>query len=59
MNHYNGTGDVICIRETRSRFYAENTWSFTRIGKVLDMSPSELLAALGDGDPTAVFSLNP
>lgn len=44
---YNGNNIVM--------FYGQNSWSYTRIGKVDDLTDWE--AALGSGDITAVFSL--
>ncbi len=51
-------GDVILYQGNQiTIYYDTNTWSFTRLGKVQDMSPEELRYALGTGDPTVVFSL--
>ena len=44
-------GDQITI------YYDTNTWSFTRLGKVQGMTTDALREALGQGDPTVVFSL--
>ena len=38
-------------------YYAPNTWTFTRLGKINDVTPSELRAALGEGDVTVTLSL--
>ena len=52
-------GDVILYQGNQiTIYYDTNTWSFTRLGTVQGMSPEEIRAALGDGDPTVVFSLN-
>ncbi len=51
-------GDVILYQGDQiTIYYGTNTWSFTRLGKVQGMTQSELKDALGDGDPTVVFSL--
>lgn len=39
-------------------YYAPNTWTFTRLGKVQDLSASELKKVLGKGDITATLTLN-
>ena len=50
-------GDVILYQGNQiTIYYGVNSWSFTRLGRVQDMSQSELIDALGD-DPTVVFSL--
>ena len=33
-------------------FYGENSWSYTRLGKIADKTPEELIALLGGGDVT-------
>ena len=44
---YNGNNIVM--------FYGSNSWSYTRIGKIDDLT--DWTAALGSGDITAVFTL--
>ena len=44
---YNGNNIVM--------FYGSNSWSYTRIGKIDDLS--DWTAALGSGDITAIFTL--
>jgi len=52
-------GDVILYQGNQiTIYYNTNSWSFTRLGKVQGMTPEEIRAALGDGDPTVVFSLD-
>lgn len=38
-------------------YYAPNTWNFTRLGKVVNLSETELKAVLGTGNITATLSL--
>ena len=52
-------GDVILYQGNQiTIYYAQNTWTFTRLGKVQGLTAAELQEALGDGDPTVTFSLN-
>ena len=52
-------GDVILYQGNQITIYYDvNTWSFTRLGRVQDLTADELRKALGDGDPTVVFSLS-
>ena len=44
-------GDQITI------YYDENTWSFTRLAKIEDVTKDDLLAVFGDGDVTVEFWL--
>jgi hypothetical protein len=39
-------------------FYASNTWSYTRLGKINDVTQDELKDILGRGDVTVTLSLN-
>lgn len=39
-------------------YYAPNTWTFTRLGKVQNLSESELKNVLGKGNITATLTLN-
>lgn len=38
-------------------YYAPNTWSFTRLGKIDDLTAPELKQILGDGDAHVTLSL--
>lgn len=39
-------------------YYAPNTWTFTRLGKVQNLSESELKNVLGKGNITATLTLS-
>lgn len=39
-------------------YYAPNSWNFTRIGKIDNITQEELKEALGKGDVTVTLSLN-
>ncbi len=45
-------GDQITI------YYDTNSWNFTRLGKINDVTGEELLDILGEGDVTVTFSLS-
>lgn len=47
---YQGDTFVIC--------YAPNTWDFTRLGKIKNVSRTELKKVLGEGEVTVTLSLN-
>ena len=38
-------------------YYAPNSWNFTRLGKIQNVTGDELKEILGDGDVTVVLSL--
>ena len=44
-------GNQLCV------YYAENSWNFTRLGKIPNVTSDELKAALGTGDVTVTLSL--
>lgn len=51
-------GDLILYHGNQfSIYYAENSWSFTRLGKIQNVTSDELKAALGTGDVTVTLSL--
>ncbi len=53
-------GDVILYQGTEITIYYDvNSWNFTRLGKVQDMTQDELKKILGDGNVTARFTLTP
>ena len=52
-------GDVILYQGNQVTIYYDvNSWSFTRLGKVQDLSQSELKEILGSGNVTVTFSLS-
>ena len=51
-------GDIILYQGDQiTIYYAENTWEFTKLGRIGDISGEELLGVLGEGDVTVVFRL--
>jgi hypothetical protein len=51
-------GDVILYQGDQITIYYDvNNWSFTRLGKVQDLSQAELKDILGSGNVTVTFSL--
>lgn len=51
-------GDIILYQgDQLTIYYDENTWNFTRLGKIKYVTKEELLEALGDGDVTVSFWL--
>ena len=51
-------GDVILYQGNRiAIYYDENTWDFTRLARIGNVSGAELLEALVDGDATVEFWL--
>lgn len=51
-------GDIILYQGNKiTIYYATNSWSFTRLGKVDDVAPAELRKILGKDNVTAVFEL--
>ena len=53
-------GDVILYQGSQlSIYYGENTWNFTRIGRIIGVSPEELREILGDGDIIAEVMIEP
>ena len=52
-------GDVILYQGNQITIYYDvNSWSFTRLGKVRDLSQAELKEILGSGNITVTFSLS-
>ena len=53
-----GPGDLILYLGNHFVIYYDaNSWNFTRLGKIDDVSQAELKAALGRGDVTVTLSL--
>lgn len=53
-----GPGDVILYQgNSLVIYYDTNSWNFTRIGKIENVTQDELLAALGSGNVSVTFSL--
>jgi hypothetical protein len=51
-------GDIILYQgNSLVIYYAPNTWTFTRLGKINDVTQEELKAALGSGNITVTLSL--
>lgn len=51
-------GDLILYQGNKFVIYYDtNSWSFTRLGRIKNMSPRELKAVLGDGDVTVTLSM--
>ena len=51
-------GDVILYQGSQiTIYYDENTWDFTRLAKIPDITKDELLEAFGDGNVSVTFSI--
>jgi hypothetical protein len=51
-----GPGDLILYQGNAFViYYAPNTWTFTRLGKINDVTQEELKRALGEGDVTVTL----
>ena len=51
-------GDIILFQgNALVIYYAPNSWNFTRLGKINDVTAKELSEILGDGDVTITLSL--
>jgi len=52
------TGDVMLYQGNQVViFYGNNSWSYSRLGKIEDATAEKLLSAFGSGDVTVTFSL--
>ena len=53
------SGDLILFQGNQFViYYAQNTWSLTRLGRINNVSPQELRDILGAGNVTVTLSLN-
>jgi hypothetical protein len=51
-----GPGDLILYQGNNLViYYAPNTWTFTRLGKINDITQEELKKLLGEGDVTVIL----
>ncbi len=51
-------GDVILYQGNQiTIYYDENTWDFTRLAKIPDITKDDLLEAFGDGNVSVTFSI--
>ena len=51
-------GDIVLYQGNKvSLFYNSNLWSFTKLGKIQNVSSDELKNILGNGDVTITFTL--
>lgn len=51
-------GDLILYQGNQiTLYYDENTYTFTRLGEIIDVDTTELREVLGEGDATLEFSL--
>ena len=51
-------GDIILYQGNQiTIYYGENTWNFTRLGHIPDVTKEELLEAFGTGDVTVSFKV--
>ena len=53
------TGDIVLYQGNQiSLFYNSNSWSYTKLGKIQNISSSELESILGNGDVTITYTLS-
>jgi hypothetical protein len=53
------SGDIVLYQGNQiSLFYESHSWSYTKIGKIQNVSSDELKSILGSGDVKLTFSLN-
>lgn len=52
-------GDIILYQGNQiTIYYDTNSWNFTKLGKIENVTQEELKEILGNGDVTVTFSLN-
>ena len=53
------SGDIVLYQGNQiSLFYNSNSWSYTKLGKIININNDELKTILGVGDVTLTFTLN-
>ena len=53
------SGDIVLYQGNQiSLFYNSNSWSYTKLGKIQNISSSEFKNILGNGDVTITFTLS-
>ena len=59
INITTSAGDIVLQQGNQiSLFYNSNSWSYTKLGKIQNVSSSELKNILGNGDVTITFTLS-
>ena len=59
INITTSAGDIVLYQGNQiSLFYNSNSWSYTKLGKIQNVSSSELKNILGNGDVTITFTLS-
>jgi hypothetical protein len=52
-------GDLMLFQgNTLAIFYQPNSWSYTRLGRINDLTQDELISILGRGNVTVTLSIN-
>ncbi len=52
-------GDIVLYQGNQvSLFYNSNSWSYTKIGRIINIDDDELRNVLGNGDVTLIFTLS-
>lgn len=52
-------GDIVLYQGNQiSLFYNSNSWSYTKLGKIINIDNDELKSILGNGDVTLTFTLS-
>ncbi|MBP5362644.1 MAG: hypothetical protein J6Y71_06445, partial [Ruminococcus sp.] len=52
-------GDIILYQGNKiTIYYAENTWDFTKLGHINNITQEELKTLLGDGDVAVSLSIS-
>lgn len=57
VNMTTSVGDIVLYSGNRIvLFYGSNSWTYTRLGKIIDKTASEISELLGNGDATIIIS---